>query len=249
MWFKATQNCFWTKDPDLYRKLTFTNSHPSWDWAGVNVHFFPRDYIKYPDLCRKSCSLIPNPHGVEVGVNFQENIFTKNCMKCPWSAQKTDIWQPPNRKGFGTVHETFFSDTALFCTLDPNPKPFVVMWGIRKHEIHAVLYISCNFHKTLFFVIWPNALSHGVDVAKNSTSVVLWAFHVISSNIFNEFIPNSLWRWDNGKHKFLVVLEIPLNFHHECFSWIGTSSPSPCSMSVVCQTSVLCTVLVISSNF
>ena len=50
---------------------------------------------------------------------------------------------------------------------------------------------------------------------------------------FSELGLNSLWRWGNRKHEFCVVLDIPLSFHHECFSWIGTSTPSPCSMGML----------------
>ena len=46
----------------------------------------------------------------------------------------------------------FVLDIVLICVLDPNPpKPFVVMWGIGRHEFHIVLYFLCNFHQKFIF--------------------------------------------------------------------------------------------------
>ena len=99
------------------------------------------------------------------------------------------------------------------------------MLGIRKHEFHAVLYISCNFIQKCFLLMWYNALPHGVEVAKHSIYLEFWAFHAVSSKIISELGPNTLLRLGNRKHEFCVVLDIPLNFHCECFTRIGTSAP------------------------
>ena len=49
-------------------------------------------------------------------------------------------------------------------------------------------------------------------------SVEFWIFSAISSKCsFGELCPNLLWTWGNRKHEFYVALDIPLNFHHECF--------------------------------
>ena len=59
------------------------------------------------------------------------------------------------------------------------------------------------------------------------------AFHAISNKVvFSEFGLNPLWRCGNRKHEFCVVLDIPLNHHHECLSWIAPSTASPCSMGM-----------------
>ena len=62
------------------------------------------------------------------------------------SAQKLMFGNLKIGKGWRQFTNIFGPDTALYYALDPNPQPFVVMWGIGKHEFHAVFYISCNFH-------------------------------------------------------------------------------------------------------
>ena len=97
----------------------------------------------------------------------------------------------PVGKHWGQFTKIFVSGIALFCILDPIPKPFVAIWRIRKHEFHAVLYISCNFHKEIVLSDMAQCLSHWVKFTKHSISGEFWAFHAIPSNILSELGQNT----------------------------------------------------------
>ena len=91
--------------------------------------------------------------------------FVLNSVRCPDLHIKLMFDNLPMEKGWGQLTNIFVLDITLFCSLDHNPQPFVVIWGIRKYEFHAVPYISCNFHQKLFLVRWPNALLFGSEIA------------------------------------------------------------------------------------
>ena len=106
------------------------------------------------------------------------------------------------------------------------------MWGIVKHEFHAFMYISCNFHQNI--VSSDMSQCHSPWCGGCQTHLEFWEFHAISNKLVSsESGPNPLWRSRNRKCEFCVALDIPLNFHHECFPWIGLSTPSPFSIVVV----------------
>ena len=72
-------------------------------------------------------------------------------MKCLHLHRKLVFGKLQIGKGWGQFTNIFVLDNALFCALDPNPQPLVVIWGIGKDPFHAALYVSCNFHLKKWF--------------------------------------------------------------------------------------------------
>ena len=154
-------NCFWTKDLDLYKKIMFTNLHPSWGWGGgqfANFFAVARHCMKYPDPQRKV--MFTGPYPLQWEVNFEKKIPLIGIeVKCPDLYRKDMLGILPIGKGWGHFTNLFVPNIAFLLCIGAQSS--LVMWGTRKHKFHAVLYISCNFHQKLLFVIWPNTLPLG----------------------------------------------------------------------------------------
>ena len=115
-------------------------------------YFLLRNAWNYQIYIQKLCPLTPTLHGVMgMGVNFHQKISFRNWLKCPVLHRKLMFGKFEIGKSWAQFTNIIVLDTELFCASDPNPQPFVVMWGVGKHLFHAVLYISCNFHQTFIF--------------------------------------------------------------------------------------------------
>ena len=72
-------------------------------------------------------------------------------------------------------------------------------------------------------------------VLKHYISVEFWPFQVIFRKIF--LVNRAQTPCECGG---IDEFNIPLNFHHTCFSWIVPSTLSLCSLGLCCQTRVMC---------
>ena len=168
----------------------------------------------------------------EVGAIYKENIFARHWVKCPDLHRKLMFNNlHPIGKGWRQFTKFLVFDIALFCELAPKPPTFVQTWGICNHEFLVALYISCNIHKKMYFMMWSNALPN-IKFQWNCRHFVQFP----AKNIVSELGSSPLWRWEIRKHDFCVILDILSHFHHESFSWIYTSTPPLAPWEWCCQT-------------
>ena len=138
------------KYPELYRSHVFQHFTP----IGVGSIFIVKNCLKYPDLYKKVKFTSPNTSWAGRGALsiLKETIIDRNGLKYPDLHRKIMFGNLLIGKGWGHFTYIFVFDVALFCALDPSLlQPFVVIWGIRKHEFHAVHYISCSFDQKPVF--------------------------------------------------------------------------------------------------
>ena len=86
--------------------------------------------------------MLTNPYLLLSGGQFSYNFFARNGVKCIDLPRKLMLFNLQIGKDRRQLTNIFVFDIALFCVLDPNPNPFVVIWEKGKHEFPAVLYIS-----------------------------------------------------------------------------------------------------------
>ena len=97
----------------------------------------------------------------------------------------------------------------------------------------AVLCISCNFHQKLIFSHMSQCPSpwDGGCQTFNFCGVLAISCNFQQNSVLVNVGRDPLWIRGNRKHEFYI----PFNFHCECFTLIGPSTASPCSMGWCCQ--------------